>query len=77
MGVRHITEVVARGKSYYICYSDGDLEGESNHLYWDTKKNSGYHAMPSRYILRKDEILDSNTYERVSKYDLAEYFSSL
>ena len=77
MGVRHITEVSAKGKIYYICYSDLDFEGESNELYWDIKKNSGYHKMPFNYVLRKNEIVDRTTNERISKYDLGEYFSSL
>lgn len=72
---RHITEVTAKGKTYYICYSDLDREGESDQLYWDTKKGSGMFKMPYGYKLRGGEIIYNNN--RVSKYDLGEYFASL
>lgn len=74
---RNITEVSTGGRTYYICYSELDLDGRSDQLYWDTKPNSGMNKMDSKYILRGGEILDYFTNKRVSKYDLAEYFSSL
>ena len=73
---RHITEVTAKGKTYYISYSDLDSEGESNQLFWDTKKGSGMNSMPSKYRLRNGEIVDYNTNSRVSKYDLSEFFAN-
>jgi hypothetical protein len=72
----NITEVTANGKTYYISYSELDLEGESDQLYWGTSKGSGMNKMPYGYKLRNGEIVDSN-YNRVSKYDLAEYFASI
>jgi len=73
---RHITETTVNGKTYYISYSELDLEGESDQLYWDSSRGSGMNKMPYGYRLRKGEIVDSN-YKRVSKYDLGEVIASL
>ena len=73
---RHITETTVNGKTYYISYSDLDLEGESDQLYWGTSRGSGMNKMPYGYKLRSGEIVDSD-YKRVSKYDLGEIIWSM
>jgi hypothetical protein len=69
---RHITDVQVNGRTYYISQSELDIPGESDQLYYDTKQGGSMNKMPSKYILRKGEVLDYFTSQRVSKYDLAE-----